>query len=203
MEPAAEIAATPPEAAESEQASAPTSALPALPKALFGYDRDATRQALTELQERHDTLLRERAERDERIKELELELHRRQESERLIGETLVSAQREAQSIRDTAQRQADELLEAAKGQAQTIREDAELDGRAKATEFLRAAERERDAVLGEAERAKAFIQETREHLSDFLLSSVKLYEHAQEPEEPEPNVTPLQPAQPHVVDDDS
>jgi cell division initiation protein len=184
------IASTPPETAAPEApseteaspeatASSAPAGIAALPKGLFGYDRASTRKAFDELTSRHDEVARERSQLAERVKELELELLRRQEGERLIGETLVLAKREAQTIRDDAQRGASEVVEAAQKRADELLDEAELQSRVKAREVLEAAERERDALLEEAGRTKAFIQETREQLSDFLLASVKLHEQGE------------------------
>jgi cell division septum initiation protein DivIVA len=174
---------TPGSAASTETAATSTTApagITALPHALFGYDREATRKAFDELTTRHDELAAERMRLAERVEELELELLRRQEGERLIGETLVLAKREAQSIRDDAQRAAAEVVEAAQTRAKDLLDEAEAQSRARAKEVFDEAERERDALREEAGRTKAFIQETREHLSDFLLASVKLYEEAEQ-----------------------
>lgn len=84
-------------------ASVPLTALPpelepdSLPGALLGYDRYTIVKLLDSLRERFQALARDRAERDARIKDLELQLLRSQEDQRLIGETLLAARQEAQA----------------------------------------------------------------------------------------------------------
>jgi cell division septum initiation protein DivIVA len=206
-----------------------------LPGALFGYDRYTIVKLLDKLRERFQELWQECADRDERVRELELELLRSGEGERLIGETLVSVQREAQAVRENARREAQELLRAARKQANRIQEETEreatakakelvesaererkttqellsaaqkqanriqeeteLEATAKAKELVESAEHERKTLLDEAGRAKTFIEQTHEQLSDFLLAAVKWYEEAKpslgaEPE-PEPAPAPV------------
>jgi cell division septum initiation protein DivIVA len=157
-----------------------------LPGALFGYDRYAIVKLLDKLRERFHELWQERVDRDERVRELEFELLRSREGEQLIGETLVSVQREVQTIREDVRREAQELLRAARKQADRILEEAELEARAKAKELVDTAERERETLLDEAGRAKAFIAQTHEQLSDFLLAAVKWYEQAKPSHDTEP-----------------
>jgi cell division septum initiation protein DivIVA len=180
-----------------------------LPGALFGYDRYTIVKLLDKLRERFQELWQQRADSDERVSELELELLRSREGERLIGETLVSVQREAQAIRENARRDAHELLRAARKQANRIQEETELEATAKAKELVESAERERKTLLDEAGRAKTFIEQTHEQLSDFLLAAVKWYEAAKpslgtepEPEqEPEPAPAPEPEPEPAPVDE--
>jgi cell division septum initiation protein DivIVA len=169
-----------------------------LPGALFGYDRYTVVKLLDKLRERFQDLWQEWADRDERVRELELELHRSGEGERLIGETLVSVQREALAIGESARREAQELLRAARKQANRIQEETELEATAKAKELVESAERECKTLLDEAGRAKTFIEQTHEQLSDFLLAAVKWYEAAKPSlgTEPEPEQEPEQEPEP-------
>jgi cell division septum initiation protein DivIVA len=206
-----------------------------LPGALFGYNRYTVVKLLDKLRKRFQDLWQECADRDERVRELELELLRSGEGERLIGETLVLVQREALAVRESARREAQELLRAARKQANRIQEETELEATAKAKELVESAERERKTaqellsaarkqanriqeeteleatakaeelvesaererktLLDEAGRAKTFIEQTHEQLSDFLLAAVKWYEEAKpslgaDPE-PEPAPAPV------------
>jgi cell division initiation protein len=151
---------------------------PDLPGALFGYDRYTTVRLVDTFRERIQALTRERKERDQRIMELELEVVRAREGQRMIGETLIAAREEAQRIREEARRSAQELLRSVRKQATRILEEAELTASARAQELVETADRKRKLLLFEAERAKAFIEQTHEQLSEFLLAAVKWYEEA-------------------------
>lgn len=146
------------------------------PRALFGYDRYTIVKRLEGVRGQFEELLRERDEQDGRIRDLELELARSREGQRLIGETLVSVQREARTIRESARREAQEVLRSARKQANRILEETELAARAKAKELVESAERERNELVQGAGRAKAFIEQTHDQLSDFLLAAVTWYE---------------------------
>lgn len=149
-----------------------------LPRALFGYDKDAVSRLLANLRNRFLELWQEVAEREERIWNLELELGRGRETQRAIGETLLFAQQHAQSIREDARRSAESLLKSARKQAEKQQQEIEQDARAKADELIQTAEEERRKLLDEAGQAKAFVEQTHEQLSDFLLAAVRWYEGA-------------------------
>lgn len=169
-----------------------------LPRALFGYDRSTIVQLLDTMSERIRTLGQDRAERDRRIEELELELARIRGSQRVIGETLVSAREEAQAIREDARRSAEKALRSARERADQIVEAAERAARDETRELVGKARREAEALVGNAQveqrtmldaagRARAFVQETHEQLSDFLMAAVKWYEQAKLPSERTPS----------------
>jgi cell division septum initiation protein DivIVA len=160
-----------------------------LPRALFGYERSTIVELLDTMSGRIRALGQERAERDRRIAELETELRRTHENQRLIGETLVKAREEATAIREEARRSAEKDLRAARKQGERIVEEAEHEGAAQAKATLEAtqrecqtlideAQRERQSLLNEAGRARAFVDQTHEQLSDFLLAAVRWYEQA-------------------------
>lgn len=149
-----------------------------LPGALFGYDKYSVSKLLDTIRQRFWALWQEAAEREQRIKDLELELHRSRESQRLIGETLLAARQQAAAIREEARRSAQSLLKTARKRAEETAAEIERQARAQASELIESAERERQALRGEAEKAKAFVEQTHEQLSDFLLAAVKWYEQA-------------------------
>jgi FtsZ-binding cell division protein ZapB len=146
-----------------------------LPRSLRGYDRYSTEKRFAALGQLYQKLWQDSA---ETIRDLELEIDRLDEGKRLIGETLVSAQQEAQTVRENARREAEALLKAARTEADQLREETELEATAKAKELVETAERERAILLEEAGRAKAFVEETHGQLSEFLLAAVKWYEEA-------------------------
>ena len=158
-------------------------------RAFFGYDRSTVVDLLSTMSERIRTLVHERAERDRRIAELELELERNQESQQLIGETLIAAREEAKTIREDSRRSAAKVLHSAEKRARRIVADAERTAASKAKESMIAtfrerralidtARQERQTLLDEAGRARAFVEEAHEHLSDFLIAAVRWYEQA-------------------------
>ena len=157
-----------------------------LPRALFGYDRDAIVELFGRSRERVRQLSQECEAWGERARELELELTRRREDERLIGQTLVLAEVEARVIRENARRHAEQMLGTARERAERMLEQAELESAARGSELIESAERERQALLDEAKRAKAFVEQTHEQLSDFLLAAVKWYEQAKPSRDTEP-----------------
>jgi DivIVA protein len=142
-----------------------------LPRALFGYERSTIVELLSTMGERIRELTQERA-------ELAQDLERTREQQRLIGETLVKAQQEADGIRQEARREADQDLRSAREQAQQIVAEAEKDAAVKADALMADAVQERRQVLEEAARARAFVDETHEQLSEFLLAAVRWYEQA-------------------------
>jgi cell division septum initiation protein DivIVA len=186
---------------------------PKFPGALFGYDKYSVTKLLNNLREFFFDLSGAAAERDEQIRHLALELHRNREGQRLIAETLLQAQQHAQSIREEARRNAAALLKGARKQAERLQEEIERAARTRAEELIasveheraqlieaaeqeraqliEAAERERAKVLAQAAEAKAFVEQTHEQLSDFLMAAVRWYEKAGlSGNEPQPETPP-------------
>jgi cell division septum initiation protein DivIVA len=175
---------------------------PEFPGALFGYDKYSVTKLLNNLREFFLDLSGAAAERDEQIRHLALELHRNREGQRLIAETLLQAQQHAQSIREEARRNAAALLKGARKQAERLQEEIERAARTRAEELIasveheraqliEAAEQERAKVLAQAAEAKAFVEQTHEQLSDFLMAAVSWYEKAGlSGNEPQPETPP-------------
>jgi cell division septum initiation protein DivIVA len=160
-----------------------------LPRALFGYERSAIVELLDTMSARIRELVQERAERERRIGELEQELERNREHQRLIGETLVKAREQAEEIREDARQAAERELAATRDQAGQIVAEAEQAATARVAAMIAAAQEQREAIietarderqalLDEAGRARAFVDETHEQLSDFLMAAVRWYEQA-------------------------
>jgi cell division septum initiation protein DivIVA len=147
-----------------------------LPNGLFGFDKYSVVKLVDSLRTRFLELWEERDGCEERIKDLELELHRSREGQRWVGETLLVAQRQAQAIRQEAREEADSLMKSARKRAKEIEALSEHAASVKARELLHTAERERSALLDEASKARAFVEQTHEQLSEFLLAAVKWYE---------------------------
>jgi cell division septum initiation protein DivIVA len=186
-----------------------------LPRALFGYDRSTIVELLGTLSRRIKSLTQERTDRDRWIAELEARIKQNEEDHRLIGETLVVAREEANTIREDARQSAEQVLHAVRKQADLILEESELEARLQAKEIVESAQREREelidsanrereelidganrelqAVLDEADRARAFVEETHEQLSDFLMAAVKWYEQVKPSGAPQPDAQPAEP----------
>jgi cell division septum initiation protein DivIVA len=160
-----------------------------LPRAFFGYERSTIVELLNKMSGRVRGLMQERVERERRITELEQQLARYLESQRLIGEILVNAREEAEKICEEARRSAGQDLLSAREQGERIIAEAEQAANERAAATVRAAQQERDAIihegnkerqalLDEAAHARAFVDQTHEQLSDFLMAAVRWYEQA-------------------------
>jgi len=160
-----------------------------LPRALFGYNRATIAELLDSMSNRIRALTDQRTEQERLIADLEHELERNSENQRLIGETLVSAREEAEAIREAARRSAEQGLRSAREQGERIVAEAEQAANERVAGMLLAAQEERDAIikeglqqrrtlLDEAAHARAFVEQTHEQLSDFLIAAVRWYEQA-------------------------
>jgi cell division septum initiation protein DivIVA len=177
-----------------------------LPRALFGYERSAIVELLDTMSARIRELVQERAERERRIGELEQELEQNREHQRLIGETLVKAREQAEEICEDARQAAERELAATREQAGQIVAEAEQAATARVAAMIATAQEQREAIiegarderqalLDEAGRARAFVDETHEQLSDFLMAAVRWYEQARPSAERE-GQTPAEPDSP-------
>ena len=122
-----------------------------LSKAPFGYRRSAVDALLEEVTSSFEEVWRERADLRERVEELESDIVRYRELETLLRSTLVSAERSAQELRESARREADVIIDEAHAEARSITWGA-------------AAERER--LLGEVERVRGALRAALATLPD-------------------------------------
>jgi cell division septum initiation protein DivIVA len=160
-----------------------------LPRAFFGYERSTIVELLDKMSARVRKLMQERTEREQRIAELEQQLERSLENQRLIGETLVRAREEAEAIGAEARLSAEQEVRSAREQGVRLIAGAEQSANDKVAGIILAAQQERDAIINEARQerqvlldqaaqARAFIDQTHEQLSDFLMAAVRWYEQA-------------------------
>jgi cell division septum initiation protein DivIVA len=194
---------------QTAEEQSPATALPPevetdqLPRALFGYERSAIVELLDTMSARIRALAHERAQLERRVGELEQELERRRENQRLIGETLVKAREQAEEIREEARQSAERDLAATRDQAAQVIAEAEQAATARVAAMIAAAQEQREAIiegarderqalLDEAGRARAFVDETHEQLSDFLMAAVRWYEQAR-PSADREGQTPAEP----------
>ena len=90
----------------------------------LGYRRSAVDRVLGEVADSFEDVWRERADLRDRVEQLESDLARYRDLEGLLRQTLVSAERTAQELKDQAQREAELVLGEAYAEARTITRDA-------------------------------------------------------------------------------
>jgi cell division initiation protein len=95
-----------------------------LKRSLFGYKRAAVDHLMTDVADSFELVWRERADFADRIELLETELKRHQELEGLLRQTLVSAERAAQEVKERATREADVIVNEAHAEARSIKREA-------------------------------------------------------------------------------
>ncbi len=110
---------------------------------LGGYRRPPTERLLLEIADSFEEVWRERADLADRVEHLEDDLVRYRELETLLRQTLVSAERTAAELRDSAQKQAVLVVEEA---------------HASAREILRAARAERERLAASSSRIRAQLE---------------------------------------------
>jgi cell division initiation protein len=95
-----------------------------LKRSFFGYKRAAVDRLMSEVADSFELVWRERAEFADRIETLEAEVKRHQELEGLLRQTLVSAERAAQEVKERATREADVIVNEAHAEARSIKREA-------------------------------------------------------------------------------
>jgi cell division initiation protein len=95
-----------------------------LKRSFFGYKRPAVDRLMSEVADSFELVWRERAEFADRIESLESEVKRHQELEGLLRQTLVSAERAAQEVKERATREADVIVTEAHAEARSIKREA-------------------------------------------------------------------------------
>jgi cell division initiation protein len=95
-----------------------------LKRSFFGYQRPAVDRLMSEVADSFELVWRERAEFADRIETLEAEVRRHQELEGLLRQTLVSAERAAQEVRERATREAEIIVTEAHAEARSIKREA-------------------------------------------------------------------------------
>ncbi len=98
-----------------------------LRRGLLGYRRRATDELLEQIVESYEEAWRGRAEREDDVEHLEAELARFRELENLLRDTMMSAERAAESLRTDARRKYELTLGEARLKAREIVEQAETE----------------------------------------------------------------------------
>jgi cell division initiation protein len=126
-----------------------------------GYEKGAVDELLEQVTSSYEQVWMERDQLQSRIKELESEFSTLHDKERLLSDTLVTAQRAAEDVRAEAERE-----------AQRVRLEALADlGQAKAE-----AERELEALRAEIQRFRTHEREVRSNLRAFLEAALRQLE---------------------------
>lgn len=114
-----------------------------LRRALYGYRASSVDRLLEEVKDSFEEVWSERAELRDKVEQLEADVERHREVETLLRETLVSAERSAQELKNQAERDAERIVKDAHTEARSITQEA-------------LAERERLAV--DAARVRAILE---------------------------------------------
>ena len=93
-------------------------------RGLFGFRPAAVRKAMEDIADSFEAVWRERADLMQRVEDLEAELERHVELENLLRQTLVSAERAAQDLKEQARREADVIVTEANAESRRIVRDA-------------------------------------------------------------------------------
>jgi cell division initiation protein len=126
-----------------------------------GYDRDDVDELLEHVSSSYEQVWLERDELRRRVNELEGQLASFRETERLLSETLLTAQRAADEVRTGAEREAEQLKVEALAQVEP----------AKA-----AARRELEGLRAEIERFRSLERDLRSNLRAFLEGALRQIE---------------------------
>lgn len=110
---------------------------------LFGYDRAAVQNLLTDVADSFETVWRERHELADHIEALETEIARLREREHALTQTLVAAEQAATHVKDQAKREAELIVSEAHSEARSV---------------TRNAQGERQRLLAETRRIEALLR---------------------------------------------
>lgn len=140
-----------------------------LPRRPFGVSAREAGRALEELAAAHSETTAEAAGLRAEVARLTSELARYEELERVLRDTLVTAERSAEELRSSARREADTTIDAA---------------RLKAREIVFEAERERERVETEVKRLRAIESDVRGSYRAFLIAALERLEQSEASEAP-------------------
>ena len=118
---------------------------------LGGYRRDPTERLFDEIVASFEDVWRERADLADKVEQLEADLVRFRELERLLRTTLVSAEQAAEQLKEQARREAELVLSEAHAEVRELQRRAVADNErlVTATRRLRAQLKEAAAVFDE------------------------------------------------------
>jgi cell division initiation protein len=128
-----------------------------LSRGVLGYSRTATDNLLEAIAQSYEQTWWERADLRDEVERLQSELTRFREMERLLRDTLMSAEKTAEDVRTQARREYDLLLQEA---------------RLKAREIVMEAEAEREKVRSEIRSLRSARSELRASYRSFLQAAL-------------------------------
>lgn len=136
-----------------------------LKRGFMGYRRKATDELLAQIVESYEEAWRGRADREDQVERLEAELARFHELESLLRDTMMSAERAAETLRADARREYELTLQEARLKAREVVEQAETEAEQTRAEVrrLRAA---RSELRLRMETALARLDEDGDHAAD-------------------------------------
>jgi cell division initiation protein len=129
-----------------------------LSRSLLGYARRATDNLLEAIAQSYEQAWWERADLRDEVERLQAELTRFRDMERLLRDTMMSAERAAEDLRAQARREYDMLLQEA---------------RLKAREVVLEAESERERIRAEIRRLQTARSELRASYRAFLQAALE------------------------------
>jgi cell division initiation protein len=138
-----------------------------LGRALLGYSRKQTNSLLESIAQSYEETWWERSDLRDEVERLQGELARFREMERLLRDTLMSAERAAEDLRAAARREYDMLLQ-----------EARLKGR----EIVVEAESERERVRAEIRNLRTARSELRASYRAFLQAALERLDAELEPD---------------------
>jgi cell division initiation protein len=159
-----------------------------LSRAFLGYSRRATDNLLESIAQSYEQTWWERADLRDEVERLQSELARFKDMERLLRDTMMSAERAAEDLRSQSRREYDMLLQEA---------------RLKAREIVLEAEAERERTRGEIRRLQTDRSELRASYRAFLQAAMERLDR--ELEAPDPIAARLAETEPEAqaTDDDT
>jgi cell division initiation protein len=122
-----------------------------LKRSFFGYKRAAVDRLMTEVADSFELVWRERAELADRVEVLDAEVKRHLELEGLLRQTLVSAERAAEEVKERARREAELIVTEAHAEARSITREAIA---------------EKQHLLGETQRVQALLRSALQVVDD-------------------------------------
>ena len=148
-----------------------------LRRGLFGYRKAGVRHAMDDIADSFEAVWRERADLAERIELLETELARHAEVEALLRQTLVSAERAAQDLKEQARREADVIVAEANAESRRIVRDAIT---------------EKERLMNEARRVQVILRSALETVDEAAPGAAPETQSPAAVDEPEANEPPAE-----------
>jgi cell division initiation protein len=125
---------------------------------LGAYERESVEDLLSNIATSYDEVWRERDSLRGRVEQLEAELARYKELERVLSDTLVTGQRAAEEVKSEAEKEAEAILDEARMQAARIVEQAQ---------------HKREEITGEIGRLRSVERDAQERCRSILVGALE------------------------------